>query len=416
MLIVDPSKSSSSGTIRVAVVTTAIVMVLVLIAAIGLNQILNRRLRFNLDQDLQGAIASTLSSGYSLTYPGALHTESNDGQVIDLWWQEPGKRTVALTSANPSLPRGAWRAKSAPLSLHIGSQTYRFLAVAYHGGWILAAENQYSVHHLEIDVVLGELLLAPVALGAVFVGVIIIGRRAAAPIEEAHRRQLAFTADASHELRTPIAVIDAELQLARQQPDDTATTLVAIERETKRLKTMVANLLFLARADATPTPPQKTVLDLSQVVGESAQRFHALAAAKTVDFHVTLSPSPLPLEAPREWIDQLIGVVVDNACRYCESGGVVRVVTYAEGNEVGFFVADSGPGVTPKAWPTLISRFHRESDRPGGAGLGLAIGDVIVRGTGGRWRVERAKEGGAQIGVSWHRHSVPRFFANKELA
>lgn len=400
------SRSDASrygGALKVALATTGIVALLVALAAIGLNKILSRRLDFDLDNDLTLVVNQTITRGTTTTKNGNFQTINSDGQVVFLWFETSGASPVALTSENPRLNGAVSVSMKGPSSVVLGKATYRFVAVPFQGGWILAAENQAAVHHLEIDVLLAELLLTPVVLFGVFLGVVVIAWRATAPIEAAHQRQLAFTADASHELRTPLAVIDAELQLVSEDPDEVRTTLQAIRRETGRLKGMVEGLLFLARADAAPSVPSSKRLDLTEVVMEGAARFKAVAELNNVGLRFEPHGVELALEAPREWIDQLVGVLMDNALRYTPSGGTVEVMTFVNGSEIGLSIADSGPGITPRKWRELTSRFHRASDRPGGAGLGLSIADVIVERTQGHWRVGRSDLGGASIAVTWHR-------------
>jgi two-component system, OmpR family, sensor kinase len=107
------------------------------------------------------------------------------------------------------------------------------------------------------------------------------------------------------------------------------------------------------------------------------------------------------LIAPPEWIDRLAGVLVDNACRYAGPGGQVRIQVRAQGGRISLTVEDSGPGIPAAERPRLFDRFHRATEHGSGAGLGLAIGDSIVRSTGGRWQVGDSALGGALMSVSW---------------
>jgi C4-dicarboxylate-specific signal transduction histidine kinase len=87
---------------------------------------------------------------------------------------------------------------------------------------------------------------------------------------------------------------------------------------------------------------------------------------------------------------------------------LVRITAGAQGNRVSLVVEDSGPGIAPEAQAGLFDRFSRATDLGDGAGLGLAIGDAVVRATGGEWRVGDAALGGARMEVRWHRSSGPR--------
>ena len=160
-------------------------------------------------------------------------------------------------------------------------------------------------------------------------------------------------------------------------------------------------MLWLARFDSKPPPPGDEPVDLATLAQACADRFRAVGpaiSAETPDGAALIS-------APPEWIDRLAGVLVDNACRYAGPDGKVRIEVRAQGSRVSLTVEDSGPGIAEAERPLLFDRFHRATEQAG-AGLGLAIGDSIVRSTGGRWHVGDSPLGGALMSVSW-RHSQP---------
>jgi two-component system OmpR family sensor kinase len=107
-----------------------------------------------------------------------------------------------------------------------------------------------------------------------------------------------------------------------------------------------------------------------------------------------------------EWLDRLLGVLLDNACKYSPEGGSVTVSVAAEGRRVRLAVDDSGPGIPAEERGRVFDRFHRATEAPGGAGLGLAIADAIVRASGGRWLIATSPAGGASVSVSWIRSAV----------
>ena len=116
-----------------------------------------------------------------------------------------------------------------------------------------------------------------------------------------------------------------------------------------------------------------------------------------------IPPESLVVTAPPEWLDRLLGVLLDNACKYSPEGGTVTVSVAAERSRIALTVDDAGPGIPEAERARIFDRFHRATDSTGGAGLGLAIADAIVRATGGQWRVGAAPAGGARMTVSWPR-------------
>ena len=120
-----------------------------------------------------------------------------------------------------------------------------------------------------------------------FLGAVAIGRRVAAPIEAARQRQLDFTADASHELRTPLAVIEAHTSLALAQDRDAdwyRSAFGRIDHESKRMRRMLEDLLWLARFDASKRPPNAEPVDLAVMAAQTVDRFGAIAETR----HLTI--------------------------------------------------------------------------------------------------------------------------------
>jgi signal transduction histidine kinase len=278
--------------------------------------------------------------------------------------------------------------------------------------WLVAGQSLAGDAHTERLLLYGEFIAGPFVLLAMFFGSLAVRRRALAPVEQSRRRQLEFTADASHELRTPLSVIKAEADVALASPREAAEyrdALARIEGESRRLRQLVDDMLWLARFDSRPPPPGDEPVDLVTLAQACADRFRAVGPAITVE----TGTAPVLISAPPEWIDRLAGVLVDNACRHAGADGQVRIGVQVQGSRVSLIVEDSGPGIRPEDRSRLFDRFHRATEHGPGAGLGLAIGDSIVRSTGGRWHLGDSPLGGALMAVSWrhaqpHRPSVPR--------
>jgi signal transduction histidine kinase len=385
---------------RVAAVVTLVIAVLYVAAAAAIELYMGRRVLWEVDQRLSDrlSVVSSLSDPLSgRTLPDDVGT---DGEPIFVWWVAPAGTVTPLTLGAPPLPVGTADAVTVPVSISTGGAAYRFASARFREGVLVAAQNLKGPSHVVRVLLLGEVALGPVLLVAVFGGVLVISVRAAAPVESARRRQQELTADASHELRTPLTVIEAEIELALSGPPDRSADREALEhvgREGRRLRTIVEDLLWLARADAAPSPPAHVPTDLAVVAATGARRFEHVAGSRGIVVSSQLEPAWVA--GAEEWLDRLTGTLLDNACRHARRG--VRVRTLSEAGRALLRVEDDGPGIPPELRGVLFDRFRRATDVPGGAGLGLAIADSVVRGTSGRWRVGDSALGGALMEVSW---------------
>jgi signal transduction histidine kinase len=144
-------------------------------------------------------------------------------------------------------------------------------------------------------------------------------------------------------------------------------------------------------------------VDVGVMAQQGVDRFAAVAEARQQRLSVRLSRDSHVIAASPEWLDHLIGVLLDNACKYTPEQGSIDVRVTAEGNRIKLVVDDSGPGIPVDQRAGIFDRFRRATDQPGGAGLGLAIADAVVRATNGRWEVSTSAAGGASMVVTWPR-------------
>jgi signal transduction histidine kinase len=396
--------------VRVAAATTAAIAVVYVVCAVVANLILSAHLTAEADgrlndrlQDLRRNPAAVVQK---ITRP-AIDSDGDhdvdDEAAIYSWLLTPGHRVAAQSPGAPALPASvAARAVGGQtLVATFGTAGAFRLKVAQVGPDLLAA-GMYLAEDRRLHrwLLLGELAAGPVLLLAMFGGALLIGLRAQAPVEESRRRQLEFTADASHELRTPLSVIRAETDLAlasSREPADYRDTLVRIRAESDRLRRLVEDMLWLARFDSQPPHREEGPADLVTVALEGADRFRSVGPAVTSD----VPDGPVLISASPEWADRLAGVLLDNACRYAGPDGQVRITVTTSGSRAAITVEDSGPGIAADQRPSLFDRFSRATEQTSGAGLGLAIGDTVVRSTGGRWTVADSPLGGALLSVSW---------------
>jgi two-component system OmpR family sensor kinase len=198
-----------------------------------------------------------------------------------------------------------------------------------------------------------------------------------------------FTADAAHELRAPLAVMRAEVDVSLRQPRRGAEyrkTLDGLRAEIERLSRLADHLLVLARADAGELRPGMEPLDVPDFLEERVDQWRPLAAAHDIQVRTDL-PDVGQLRADRELLRGLVDNLLDNAVKHTPSGGTISVTAVREGDWWRVEVADTGPGVPPELRATLFERFSRgdpaRSRDTGGAGLGLALCAAIAHAHGG---------------------------------
>lgn len=408
-----PSRTRRLHTARVATTATVVVMACYVAAAFSLNLLVARRLTAQVDARLTVHLNDDATKLPVVTKTAA--STSGDGDIDDapifLWTVKQSGFSTALTARSPQLPQRTWTTDAT--TVDIGGTSFRFDAVRWDSEWLLAGESLAQLEHVHDALLAPELLFGAVLVLVVYAGSLIIGLRASAPLEIVQRRQAEFTADASHELRTPLSVIEAEVELSLSRPrpaDEYQAVLHRIAGEGRRLRRIVDDLLWLARADDVGSSAQRQQFtDIAAMAQACAERLRPIATARNVNVSVAVEGGDsLWVQADSTWIDRLMVVLVDNACKYAGTGGSVEVRVRGTGSQVLLQVDDSGPGIPADQRVMVFDRFHRGTVQPGGVGLGLAIADSVVRATDGTWSVGSAPSGGARMEVSWQRISSRR--------
>ena len=398
---------------RVAIVATVLVLVCYVGVVIAIDALVVQRLTTQADTRLASRLA--VANKPTFPVPGTVPLPTDQDHDVDdapifLWSVDRSGVPRALTGNAPTLPRRSWTVGSTTLDL--GDTPFRLSAVTTSTGWLVAGESLAQLDRVRSALIAPEILFGVLLFAVVFVGSLIIGLRASAPSESVRRRQAEFTADASHELRTPLSVIEAEVDLAlsrQRSPDDYREVLQRIRLEGHRLHRIVNDLLWLARFDDGDDGGGGRTADVASLARLGTERFRSVALARRVSLS-SVDEEPgggTWVAADPEWIDRLVGVLVDNACKYAGDGGRVVVTVAATSARVALRVEDSGPGIPPDQRTMMFDRFHRGVDTSEGSGLGLAIADSVVRATGGTWVVDDSPLGGARLEVNWRRDPRP---------
>lgn len=215
----------------------------------------------------------------------------------------------------------------------------------------------------------------------------ILAGRAMVPLKEAYEKQRQFAADASHELRTPLAIVMASSEILQNDKSVTSPFLKQViddvHDEVKKMAKLVGDLLVVARGDNKALKLKPSKFELSSVIEQTARLMQPLAEQKHIKLAVD-AKGKVEIQADEQRIRQLVLILIDNAVKYTQDGGEVRV-TYrkAEKGHVSFAVSDTGIGISPEDQERVFDRFYRvdkaRAREMGGNGLGLAIAQEIVR-------------------------------------
>jgi signal transduction histidine kinase len=228
-----------------------------------------------------------------------------------------------------------------------------------------------------------------------------LAEQAMQPVYRSYRQMQQFTGDAAHELRTPLAAIQANLEstLTPEATDAEAwDTLRIVERQNARLSKLVQDLLLLSRMDLQGLPAKQQVCNLNDLVNDLVEEFAALAIAADVSLAVDLqSTNPTTVFGNEQQLYRLVANLIINAIQYTPAGGKVIIRLTQDDHHAQIQIQDTGIGISSEDQSRIFDRFYRvHSDRSrqtGGAGLGLAIAQAVALAHQGSIQVRSSGEG-----------------------
>lgn len=320
-------------------------------------------------------------------------------------WDAEGTRLAGSTVAGFSQPLLRAGPERELRATHAGAFVVRREKMHLGGGngLVVIARNAESMDQ-ELGLFRRALFsFVPLAvLASLAVGWWMAGR-SLRPVRRVVERQRAFMADASHELRTPIAILQAHTELALDRDADLPAlhrSLGVISRTTSNLAVLVNDLMSLARADTSTLEPERVLVDVEELLEETIEDFGP--AAKDRGSKILLVSCPrIHLRADPTQLKRLVAVFLDNALRHavpCE----IRVSVTESDEGFTLSVEDEGPGIPDDLLPRVLERFVRgeqASANVGGNGLGLAIAQSIALAHRGHVAIRRNARGGTTASV-----------------
>lgn len=230
----------------------------------------------------------------------------------------------------------------------------------------------------------GELLVitlavAFVSLTAVFLLVSVLSGRAVRPFAESYEKQKRFITDAGHEIKTPLAIISANADVI-EMTGGGSEWVTSIKNQTQRLGKLVNSLVTLAKMDEEKPSLQLVDFSLSDAVFDAAAPFETVARCAGKKFELSVEPG-LKYHGDEGAIRQLVSVLADNAVKYSDDGGTIRITLNAKGRNAVLDVYNTCRGIDTDKLPHFFDRFYRADDsrsrETGGYGLGLSIAQAV---------------------------------------
>lgn len=287
-------------------------------------------------------------------------------------------------------------------SLMIPAYSYNQQQTQQLEGYVRVSESTESVEGVLSKLRWGLTLGGCVAFGLIGVGGMWLTQQSIKPIEQSFKQLQQFTADASHELRSPLTVIKTSVQVlethAHHIYSEDREQFQAIISATNQMSRLVEDLLLIARTDQfnqTSTQPF-TLINLNELLGEVVELLDLNAEAKNITIQFN-QQTDIKVKGDASQLFRLFRNLIENALQYTPSGGTITLSTYREDKLVRVDVKDTGIGIAPEHLPFVFDRLWRgdtaRTYREDGSGLGLAIVQAITRRHGGEITVK------SQVGV-----------------
>lgn len=271
---------------------------------------------------------------------------------------------------------------------------------------IVFADITYEKNNMQSLILISVLIFILVLLTSFFIS-IYLSRRALSPVQEAWDKQHQFVADASHELKTPLTVILANLNILKSHPHNTIAEekrwLDNTEEEAVRMKDLLQDLLFLARDDGGAAPPAPHMsLNLSQAVWECILPFESVAYEQNTAMAEDIKDN-IFVSGNEKQLKQLLMILLDNACKYAKNATIF--VTLEQKHEKAVLrIKNTGPLIPKEDLEHIFERFYRASKSrsrdTGGYGLGLSIARTIVHSHKGSIKASSTAQDGTVFTVT----------------
>ena len=270
--------------------------------------------------------------------------------------------------------------------INISTNSYSYLKASTPFGTKIA-----FIERSQYDTMLFELLKTFIVIGCISLIVLLLisiylTNKSIIPIKETFEKQKQFIADASHELKTPLAIIKTNTSLILSQPDDTIKNqskwINYINSQTDRMSVLINEMLSLAKMDTAENQLPLSHINLSKIVESMLLMFDAIIYENNINLETNISKD-LFVNGDKESLKKLFSIIMDNAIKHTNKQGTITVSLFTYKNKIKMIIRNTGEGIASENLERVFERFYRvdnSRDREtGGYGLGLSIASSIVK-------------------------------------
>lgn len=417
---------------RLTALNTGVLLLVFIVYNVFLYMVISNQLYTNVDDDMRGLVMHVSQKIRQRTEAVGFRTEAvaneeifrfmppplppppRDPRIWLLFFNADGELVAPYPNSSLNADEVAKLAVDAsggfPQSQVYYGHHYRCFKISYDrdrmpfiavGQQLVRVKDFVAVANVEPEFRLLHTFLLVSTAGTLLVFLIIVAagyflaEKALIPINASWEKQEQFVADASHEMRTPLAVIRSQTELLLHSPDRTieeeSVRIASVIKETTRLSNLVAKLLLLARADSNQIEIECQPIQLQELAATVVTQFQPIAGLKNITLSLPTGDW-VEIMGDREKVAQLLVILLDNAVKYTPEGGSVTLRVNKKHNAAEMIVQDTGTGIAAEDLPHIFDRFYRgdksRSGKDRGTGLGLAIAKWIVEKHAGSIRAE----------------------------
>lgn len=360
---------------------TCIVIIIIAFIYIGMKN--------SSEYEIFSRINEILTSSAGRFNDSGLPWEDRTGIIICNYNKESTnlKYSTSMNIEKQDVKKIAYTALSGKDKGFIESGDYNFAYVYNNSpGGVSIVFKEISIYKNTMrSFIITSLIIGLASIGVLFLFSVFIAKKAIEPVEEAYNSQKEFIANASHELKTPLAIISTNIDLLNSNGEDKINNqrkwLDYIQFQTNRMSKLVGNLLYLAKADNNEILGTEAEFNLSDCIMNQVLTFEAVLYENKLELNCDIEDG-IKFSGDKEGINQVIGILLDNAVKYSFKNSEIKVSLKSTKQKVYLSVSNNGESIPSEDLDKIFDRFYRvdksRSREKGGYGLGLSIAKTII--------------------------------------